>query len=299
MKKGKAFLDALDRKAKLFAGSARANCEANDELCSWILDPLAQWAEAAYGESVFDEAASGYATYSLGVARAQQMYEKSGNFNPETMPEIVTNVYQEESYMVPYMWGAILLYTFWPALIGHVAMFRNEFLRKLPANASVLEMASGHGVLGLLAAEERPDIRIEGVDISPSAVAISKRLLGVSGHASRVSFVVRDAIQDDGSSKGSSYQGIMAPMLAEHLITPRPLFKALSRHLSSDGLVYFSTAIESAQRDHVYEYHHESEPLLMAEEVGLRATRVLSDGIPVPSGTRFLPRAIATILQKR
>ena len=62
MKKGKAFLDALDRKAKLFAGSARANCDANDELCSWILDPLATWAEAAYGASVITESARPWAT---------------------------------------------------------------------------------------------------------------------------------------------------------------------------------------------------------------------------------------------
>ena len=52
----------------------------------------------------------------------------------------------------------------------------------------------GHGVLSLLAAEERPDIQIEGTDISPPAVAVANRLLAVSGHAGRVKFTVKDAL---------------------------------------------------------------------------------------------------------
>jgi hypothetical protein len=64
-------------------------------------------------------------------------------------------------------------------------------------------------------------------------------------------------------------------------------------------LVFFSTALESAQRDHVFEYHHESEPLVMAEEAGLRAARMISDTSAMPAGSRFLPRATAMILEPR
>ncbi len=34
------FLQALERKARMMAPGARANVEANHELCSWLLDPL-------------------------------------------------------------------------------------------------------------------------------------------------------------------------------------------------------------------------------------------------------------------
>ena len=89
-------------------------------------------------------------------------------------------------------------------------------------------------------------------------------------------------------------------MLAEHLEDPRPLFEVVAHHLAHDGLVFFSTALESAQRDHAFEFHRESEPLKMAEEVGLRVTRLFSGipGNPVPGG-RFLPRALGMILRKR
>jgi 2-polyprenyl-3-methyl-5-hydroxy-6-metoxy-1,4-benzoquinol methylase len=299
MKNAEAFLTALERRAKLFAPSAVATFHANRELCSWLLDPLARWTEAAFGEKAFDDAAIGYAKYCLGVAQAQQIYERAGRYTPEAMPEILSGVYDDEGYMVPYMWAAVLIYAFWPSMIGHIALFRNDFLRRLPSNAAVLELASGHGVLSLLAAEERPDIRVTGLDISSPAVAVAKRLLGVSGHAGRVSFAVADAIQGDGSGHAGKYQGIISAMLAEHLPAPRPLFGALSRQLSPDGLVFFSTALESAQRDHVFEFHQESEPLRMAEETGMRVLRLISDASAVPSKSKFLPRATAMILHIR
>ena len=56
----------------MFAPAARATFEANEELCSWLLDPLARWAEAAYGDRAFEDAAKGYAKYCMGVWKSQQ-----------------------------------------------------------------------------------------------------------------------------------------------------------------------------------------------------------------------------------
>jgi SAM-dependent methyltransferase len=294
----KAFLASLDSKAKTFAPSARATFEANEPLCAWLLNPLARWAEAAYGDRAFEDAAKGYAKYCMGVWKSQQLYEKNGRYTPEPMPELVSGVYEQEGYMVPYMWAAILIYPFWPSMINHIALYR-DFLTSLPPDASLMELASGHGVMGLLAAETRPDIHVRGFDISPPAVAVSQRLLGVSGHGERVDFQVKDALKLDLAEKGGTYQGIIAAMLAEHLEDPRPLFRVIAHHLAENGMVFFSTALESAQRDHTFEFHHESEPVKMAEEVGLRVTRLVSDaGSPIPGG-HFLPRALGMILRRR
>lgn len=291
------FLQALDKKAKPFAAHARATVEANKELCTWLLNPLGRWAQAAYGEAAIENAACGYAKYCVGVAQAKKVYERAGKYTPEDMPDIMSGVYEDEGYAVPYMWAAILIYAFWPSMVNHIALFRDEFLRRLPKNASVLELAAGHGVLSLLAAEERPDIRVEGADISPPAIAVANRLLGVSGHAGRVRFAVNDALKADGASDGEKYQGVISAMLAEHLMDPAPLFRVLSERITPDGSVFFSTAIESPQRDHVFEYNHESQPLQMAEVAGLRVSRLVSDAGAVKEGARFLPRATAMILR--
>jgi 2-polyprenyl-3-methyl-5-hydroxy-6-metoxy-1,4-benzoquinol methylase len=299
MEQGQLFVEALDRKAKMFARHARATFEGNRELCSWLLNPLARWAEAAYGSDVFDVAAHGYAEYCVGVAKAKGIYERAGRYTPESMPEILSGVYESEGYMIPYMWAAILIYPFWPAMISHIAMFRDDFVRRLPKNANVVEVAAGHGVLSLLVAEERPDVQVEGADISPPAVAVANRLLAASGHAGRVKFTVKDALNGDDHSSDGKCQGLISAMLAEHLLDPKPLFSSISRQVARDGMVFFSTALESPQRDHVYEYNNESQPLLMAEAAGLRVSRMVSDSASVPAGTRFLPRSTAMILRSR
>jgi SAM-dependent methyltransferase len=299
MKDAKAFLRSLETKAKTFAPSARTTFEANEALCSWLLNPLARWADAAYGERAFEDAAKGYARYCLGVWRSQQLYERTGRYTPENMPDLIAEVYEDEGYMVPYMWAAILIYPFWPSMVNHIALYRDDFLKSLPAGAKLLELASGHGVMSLLAAETRPDIHADGFDISPPAVAVANRLLGVSGHGHRVTFEVKNALNLNLTENRGTYQGIIAAMLAEHLEDPRPLFKVLAHYLADDGLVFFSTALESAQRDHTFEFHHESELVKMAEEVGLRVTRLVCDaGVPAP-GSRFLPRALGMVLRQR
>ena len=299
MEQAELFLEAMDRKGKMFARHARATFEANRELCSWLLNPLARWAEAAYGSEVFDVAAHGYAEYCVGVAKAKQIYERIGSYTPESMPEIVSRVYEDEGYMVPYMWAAILIYPFWPSMVSHIAMFRDDFVKRLPRNATVCELAAGHGVLSLLAAEERPDIQVEGTDISPPAVAVANRLLAVSGHAGRARFTVKDALNGDDRGGDGKCQGVISAMLAEHLSDPKPLFKAISHLISQDGIVFFSTALESPQRDHVFEYNQESQPLQMAETAGLRVSRLVSDAGATPPGSRFLPRSTGMILRSR
>jgi 2-polyprenyl-3-methyl-5-hydroxy-6-metoxy-1,4-benzoquinol methylase len=129
-------------------------------------------------------------------------------------------------------------------------------------------------------------------------VAVANRLLAVSGHDHRVTFEVKDALNLNLTEKPGTYQGIIAAMLAEHLENPRPLFRVLAHHLAPDGLAFLSTALESAQRDHTFEFHRESEPVKMAEEVGLRVTRLICDaGVRAPGG-RFTPRALGMVLRR-
>jgi len=87
---------------------------------------------------------------------------------------------------------------------------------------------------------------------------------------------VKDALNGDGAGSEGKCQGIISGMLAEHLTDPTPLFKTMSGQISQDGLVFFSTALESPQRDHVFEYNNESQPLGMAENAGLRVARLVS-----------------------
>ncbi len=294
---GADFLDALPSVAKLFAASARGAYEANQEVCSWLCDPLARWARDAYGEEVFAAAARGYAEYCLHVAQAKHAYEKAGRYMPDELPMIIDKVYEDDDVMTPYMWAAVLIYAFWPSMTAHLALFRDAFLDRLTAAPRIIELACGHGAMGLVSLEHRPDATLLGYDISPPAIRIANRLAAASPHAGRARFVVRDVLELDLAE--GRHDGVIAAMLAEHLVDPCPLFDSVARFLAPGGLAFVSTALESPQRDHVFEFHHESEVLMMAEEAGLRVVRMACDSAPRRTGERFAPRALAMVLTHR
>ena len=263
------------------------------------MDPLSDWAAKAYGEDIFDEAAKGYVEYCMNVAKEQRRYESTSEFTNKELSDIKEKIYEVEGYMDPYMWAAILIYGFWPSMIDHIRMYRDVFIMRLPENPKVLELASGHGVMGLLAAHHLADLRVDGCDISPPAVAIAEKLTAASGLGERVNFEVKDALDLESAGEPGTYNGVIAAMLAEHLADPISLFKTIKHHLAPDGIAFFSTAIESAQPDHIYEFNFESEPLKMAEDVGLRVTRLVSDASNSKAESRFQPRATAMILTSR
>ena len=153
-----------------------------------------------------------------------------------------------------------------------------------PVFPRVLELASGHGVpefAGCL--EDRPDLRLQGLDISPPAVAVAKRLLLCPAMAAR-EFRSQRRFETRPGRGASELARALLPPCWRTSGDPRALFALIASRLAADGMAFFSTALESAQRDHIYEFHYESEPLKMAEEAGLRVSKLVCDGgNPVPA----------------
>lgn len=298
MHDGEQFLEALQRNAKRLYPALRENIDTHAADCFWLLDPLARWTRAAFGADAFDRAARGYARYCLETARLQQDYESTGVFFAGEPAAVQVDVYDDANYMLPYMWGVLLIYACWPSMVRHLPLLRDRFLRQLPQDARILELACGHGVLGLLGAEERPDLHIHGVDISPAAMQFARRLCEVSGHAARVDLELKDALDLREAGEPGRYEGIIAAMLAEHLVAPEALFETIAHHLAPRGRCFFGTALESAQRDHVFEFKSEGQVIAMAERCNLRVAEMISAGVRRP-GARFRPRALAAILEHR
>jgi len=287
------FLEALPI-AEPFVASARESYEARQDICSWFCDPLARWARAAYGEEIFALAARGYAEHCRHVDGARQAYDRTARYVPEDRSRVLDGLYGDDGAMAPYMWATALTYVFWPSMTSHLALLRDAFLNRLPAAPRILELACGHGAVGLVSLEQRPDATLLGYDISPPAIRIAHRLAGASTHAGRARFAVRDVLELDLAE--GRHDGVIAAMLAEHLPEPRPLFDSVARYLAPEGLAFVSTALEQPQRDHVYEFHHESEAIAMAEAAGLRVAHMVCEAEPSAPGARFTPRALAMVL---
>lgn len=237
MHEGDFFLAALERKARLLYPSVRKTVDSAPDDCYWLLDPLARWTREAFGEEAFELAAKGYARYALEVNKLQQDYESSDIFFSGTRDGVVQSVYENPDYMIPYMWAAILIYPYWPSMVRHIGFLRDRFVRALPNGSSVLELACGHGALGLLAIEERNDLRVDGVDLSPAAIGIAEQLRAASGHKANSTLKVMDVLDLQQAGEPGRYGGVLAAMLAEHLHEPNRLFRTIAHHLSPKGFV--------------------------------------------------------------
>lgn len=292
---GEQFLTALAAKNKLFHRTAAAAYLSSPDTMSWFFDPLAKWAKQAYGEDVFGVAATGYIEYCMNVAKCQAKYEKTGVFNDQSFGEVEQSVYQNDSAMTPYMWAALLIYGFWPSMTEQIKLFR-EFIEQLEDNAQLAEFACGHGAMGLVAAHHHKTLKVSGLDIGPSAIDIAKNLAKASGLNDRVEHKVQNILTLEADAN-QQYDAIMAAMLAEHLEQPQLLINSMYEQLKEGGIAYFSTALESAQPDHIYEFRHESEPLVMAEKAGFTVVKMISDGA-ISSSKAYRPRAMAMLLRK-
>lgn len=295
---GEKFLNALEKAAAFFAPNAIQCVRQFPDDAFWLLDPLAKWSEAAYGPEIFTKAAEGYAAYSKDVMARQRVYEKTATFNQDDQHTIDQAVYESEEYMIPYMWAAVLIYAFWPNMINHIEMFRDQFIRQVKPEGKVVELGCGHGVLGLLALHERPDLKVEGYDISPHAIAIARKLSKASALEGRAQHTILNIFELRDDLKHTA-DGIICAMLAEHLQNPKPLLDSLANMLKPGGLCFFSTALESAQKDHTYEFHHESEVLQMLEASGLRVKSMVSNGLPMQPFQSYQPRALAAIVEHK
>lgn len=298
MPEGIDFLKALEAKARMFAPAAKKAYMGDKDVCDWLMDPLAEWAHEAYGDEIFMTAATGYVEYCMNVAKCQAKYEATSVFNASDFESIVSDVYENQNVMSPYMWAAILIYCFWESMTEHIRMFRNEFLNKLPDEARLIEFACGHGVLGLVALKHLQRATLIGYDIGPSAISIANKLASVSGLDTRSTYSVQNILNLDVSSDKEQYDGVIAMMIAEHLENPEALMKSIQFALKPDGLAFFSTALESAQFDHVYEFNKESELVLMAEKYGMRVKRMACDTNATSKKSKYRPRALAMVLSK-
>lgn len=88
--------------------------------------------------------------------------------------------------------------------------------------------------------------------------------------------------------------------LLEHLENPSALLDNLAANLKPRAYAFVTGALTAAEVDHIAEFRNESELIAMAEAAGFRVVAMTSASPAVyPNSMRFLPRAMAMVLQRR
>jgi ubiquinone/menaquinone biosynthesis C-methylase UbiE len=140
---------------------------------------------------------------------------------------------------------------------------------------------------------------LSAFDISPSSIRIAQSLAGAAGSADRATYHEQD-VHDLLAQPAGTADAVVCNFLIEHLEEPAALLRVVHHLLAAGAVGFVSAALTAAQVDHIYEFRHESELVLLAEQHGLRVLETISAN---PDRTlhnaRFVPRSMSLIVQKR
>ena len=264
-----------------------------------IADKFLGWAATARGEDVALAACvQAFEVFSHDVLMSQARYEQDGHYENSSFAECEAAVYGRRDVMDDYLWGVFLTNFCWAHHMELSRAYRDRFVRRLPPNAQVLEIAPGHGGWGVWLLTEHPGARLEAFDISPSSIAIASAIASAAGVADRATYTRRNALEL-GDMPAATRDACICSFLIEHLEEPHKLVEVMAHHVKKGGRAWLSGALTAAQIDHIYEFDKESELVLLCEAAGFRVLETMSVAPQrlLPKA-KYTPRSMGLLLER-
>lgn len=285
-----------DRYPMLLGGVEEARLIAPD-LVDRYFEECLRWVTVSFGDDALAKVVDGYAFFTMEVNRAQQIYELAGRYQISTFAEANALFYQQPEYMRDYYWGVFAILFCWPHYVELMDFYLDRFVRGLKGGRLV-EIAPGHGAWGVLAVTGVSGLTLEGWDISPTSLEMAPRMAAGAGVGDRCVYRVADATKiDPGRDR---FDAGVCCFTLEHLEQPGDFLAGFAPSMKSGATAFVTLALTAAQTDHIYEFTHESEAIIMAERAGfeLLECRVARPQRRLPNA-RYVPRVQAMILKRQ
>jgi SAM-dependent methyltransferase len=231
--------------------------------------------------------------------RLQPRFMKTGRYGRSGGAALQERFYSRQDVMEGYyLDGLLLTYAFW---VNHVRLFRffvEEFLRPLPAQARLLELGVGHGLMAATALGRLPAARYDGIDLSPFSLAYAASLLRANGVAEgRATLRQADGTAAFPEGLGPK-DGAICCEVIEHVEDPLPLLRALREALAPDGRAFVTTVANVEAEDHIYLFTDAAHIRRVLGEAGLRVEQELSLPLRGFEEATPLPLNYAAVLRR-
>lgn len=194
-------------------------------------------------------------------------FRRHGDYRLKTFEEANREVYADKPYMTKYMNGLLMTELWWSNHTSAMHFYRDTFLTTLAADASLLEIGPGHGLLLHLACEALSGGQVSAWDLSPASIAATHHSLGQLGTSKTPNIVLQDLYE---APEETRYDAIVFSEILEHLEEPRGAVEKLSRLLSPGGRCYIHMPINSPAPDHLFLLRSPEEFVSFLESCGLR-----------------------------
>ena len=198
--------------------------------------------------------------------KEQIYFWRHGEYRYSRYDEVASAVYQNDTYMRAYMRGLAITAFFWP---NHARM-RRFFNGCLPGGGRgrYLEVGPGHGLYFVSALRRGAFERYDGIDISPSSVALTERLLtsGPFGHFDGWRLTVGDFLT---ASLDDDFDMLVMGEVLEHVEEPGRFLERARAATAPGSRVFVTTCVNSPAFDHIHLFRTVDELTLLVERAGL------------------------------
>jgi precorrin-6B methylase 2 len=293
------FLDAFRALAPIYFKQIRRTVAAKEQLFMELAGPMLQWANGLLGDNYETRLIESYVAFVDEVNQAQDLYEKNRRYQSSNFSEVYKRTYNSRNFMNLYYWGVYVITFAWEHHLELYQFYRDEFLSRLQAHpkGNCIDFGAGSALWTMLALNRLPGWRATAVDISETAVQLSRDMANQAGLQSRISFAHADALEFRMDEPANA---AVSCFLLEHLEQPGALLNNIARSVHPRDYAFLTVALTAAEVDHIYEFRRESEIVELAEASGFRAVAMLSAAPnTIPPQRYFLPRSVGFVLQRR
>lgn len=208
--------------------------------------------------------------------REQLYFQRHKRYRYSTFAEVADSVYFDDAYMSQYMHGLAITAWLWP---NHREMHR-YFASVIPTGVqgSYLEIGPGHGVYMMTAMQRASYEHFEGIDLSPTSVALTTGLLESHNLPGGPSWEIycSDFLEDE--LHQDKYDAIVMGEVLEHVEQPLVFLKKIRELASDDTFIFITTPINAPAVDHIYLFESLRDIEELVEEAGLsvQASKMIS-----------------------
>jgi SAM-dependent methyltransferase len=218
--------------------------------------------------------ADAYRVITEDTLREQIHFRRTGRYRHSTFDEVSEGVYFDPEYMSKYMYGLALTLFLWPNHLQIVRFFR----RMLPKGRAgrYLEIGPGHGAFFRYAARHGNFASCLGVDISPTSLGMTRRLLNSDSSIPRPCWQLLHADFLEVANLMGTYAAIVMGEVLEHVERPLLFLQRIRALAEDDAFIFITTAVNAPAVDHIYLFRSVDEVRELAEEAGLRVVDQLA-----------------------
>jgi len=181
-------------------------------------------------------------------------FRHHGSYRLKSFEEALNTVYSNAPFMARYMNGLLVSDVLWINHCRGLQHFADVYLNSLRANAQLLEIGPGHGLLLHLASQNPKIGSLAAYDVSQKSLDMSVKALKALGAAKPVRFELKDILDDSimEARNGGQFDAIVFSEVLEHLDRPEQALRALLHLCKPDGRVWINVPANSPAPDHLY-----------------------------------------------